>query len=333
MSAGPAGALERLAAHSASGFPHLLAARARTAAALEELRARIADVPRDADASIVMLGSWGRRELTGPSDNDWLLLVDGALRADVRGIDALRTVFRAAGREPGAQGVFGTVAFVPTLTGEIGLEGDLNRNLTQRMLLMLESVPVAGDDVHERAWERILDGYLSDAPKGFRPPRFFLNDLVRYWRTIAVDYVGKERQGGEGWALRNAKLRTSRKALFASGLLPLLLCHEQPRATLRPFLAEQLRAPATDRIAWAFLHLGAADEGARALEAYDRWLGMLEREDVRRELATLPREEAGESALFRDVRRLARQLEAGLLSLLFESSRDLAVTVRDYVVF
>ncbi len=329
----PAGALERLAAQRAEGFPHLLAARVRTAQRLEEMRARVAPIALPDDASIVLFGSWGRGELTEHSDDDWLLLVDGPVREGVHGpvVEALRELLGAEDRKPGTQGVFGAAASAQVLADRIGLDEDTNRSLTRRMLLLLESVPIAGDAVYTRCWELVLDTYLDDSTKDYRPPRFLLNDLVRYWRTICVDFVGKQREDEEKWGLRNAKLRTGRKVLFAAGLLPILLCDRHRRGEMREFLVEQLRAPATDRLAAAFESYDLADSGGRALDAYDRWIGMVDDEQTRAELARLRRDNVDGSAAFAQVRRAGNDLEAGLLALLFET--PLVVLIREYGVF
>ncbi|HET6509361.1 MAG TPA: nucleotidyltransferase domain-containing protein [Baekduia sp.] len=346
---GAASALQRLAAHGGDGFPHLIAARERTDAGLAALRARFAAARAiggeaalpagawaggalPADAAVVLFGSWGRGELTQGSDDDWLLLVDGPPRD---GLDAaVAAVAGVLGGEragPGPQGSFGTAAFGRDLVEHIGLEDDDNRNLTQRMLLMLESVPVVGDDVHRAVWQQILDRYLSESRTDRRPPRFFLNDVMRYWRTIAVDFAGKHRETDAKWGLRNAKLRTSRKMLFAGGLVPILRCHALKHADAAAFLARQLALPATDRVADAFLAAGQHDAGVRCLGAYDRWTGMLGDPAVRDELSALDRETASASPTFREVRRLAAELQNGLLALLFET--PLAPAFREYAIF
>src|SRR5215213_6927548 len=320
----PSGALERLGGE----LPNLLAARARTREAVAERRAALAALERDPAASVVLFGSWGREELTRRSDDDWAVLVEGAERPGVApGLEALAAALGGAGRS----GVFGGRIFCDDLLSRIGLDADSNANLTRRMLLMLESKPVAGEDVHRRCWERVLDGYLEDADRPFRPPRFFLNDLIRYWRTICVDFVGKEREGDEKWGIRNAKLRTSRKVLFAAGLVPLLQTHRFARDERRAYLAAQLAAPATDRLAAAFLDLGARDAGVRALSAYDRWLGVLDDPERRGELESLTKDTAHESAVFRDVRRHATELHRGLLVLLFDT--PLLPHVREHGIF
>jgi predicted nucleotidyltransferase len=321
--------LERLAARSGGGFPHLLAARERTARELSSARARLGALAIDDDAAVVLFGSWGRQELTPGSDDDWLVLVVGDRR------DAIRPASEAVGdvlvREPGRQAVFGEVAFAAELAGRIGLDEDTNRNLTRRMLLLLESVAVAGEPAWRASREHILDGYLRGDVKDHRPPRFFLNDVIRYWRTITVDFVGKERAGGgEKGALRNLKLRLNRKVLFAGGLLPLLLCHRLRAEQIAPELRRQLDQPATDRLAEVFLEFDP-DAGVRALAAYDRWLGMLADDAVRAELAALTREQGDTNRAFRQARRYADELQNGLLAVLFEG--PLLPLVREYGIF
>jgi hypothetical protein len=318
------GSLEQL-----GDFPNLIAARDRTERRLAELRDQLSGFDRDDDAAVVMLGSWGRRELTSQSDDDFLVLVNGAERPEVRPrSEELAGVLGVSGQT----GTFGAAAFCENLVGRIGLDQDDNANLTRRMLLMLESVPVVGAEAYRECWERVLDAYLVDSIRDRHPPRFFLNDLIRYWRTICVDFVGKERGEPEKWGLRTAKLRTGRKLLYASGLLPSLLCGELQRSEMRAFLIEQFAAPPTDRVAFAFLQAGATDAGLRTLRAYDRWVGMLDDDAVREELGRLTREETGDSDVFQEVRRLAMDVEQGLLALLFDTVPLRGLT-REYAIF
>jgi hypothetical protein len=178
----------------------------------------------------------------------------------------------------------------------------------------------------------VLGRYLDEYIKPFRPPRFLLNDTVRYRRTICVDFAGKEREAPVKWGIRNAKLRTSRKVLFAGGLLPVLECSRFDQDGIPGFLNQQFSMPPTDRIAHAFLENDAIDAGARALGAYDEFLGLLDDEGFRRELTELTRARADESHAFRATRRIGQDLEAGLLALLFETD-FLPQVVRDYAIF
>jgi UTP:GlnB (protein PII) uridylyltransferase len=79
-----AGGLTRLSAATGAEFPALVAARERTERKLEERRRALGDVERDEDLAVVLMGSWGRLEVTGGSDNDFMCLVDGHPRTGTR---------------------------------------------------------------------------------------------------------------------------------------------------------------------------------------------------------------------------------------------------------
>ncbi|MEJ7570250.1 MAG: DUF294 nucleotidyltransferase-like domain-containing protein, partial [Gaiellaceae bacterium] len=197
MTESPAGALERLAEATGASFPHLFAARDRTEDTLRDRRQKLSELEIDRDASVVLMGSWGRRELTGESDDDYMVILNGRERTDPRPrLDAVRGVVGGGERKPGAEGTFDDHVYSRHLAERIGLDRDDNRNLTRRMLLVLESLPAVGEDAYREARSAVLDGYLDVSVRDFRPPRFFLNDTIRYWRTICVDFVGKERERG-----------------------------------------------------------------------------------------------------------------------------------------
>jgi hypothetical protein len=328
--------LERLVAIAGHEVPVLTAARKMTARRLEQRRELFADLPRDDDTAVVLLGSWGRHEVTSGSDDDYMVLVEGSRREGVRPaveeVAERLAVDPSGSRTPGRDNLFGELVFSGDLIDNVGLDRDTNSNLTRRSLLMLESEWLAGAEIHADARREVIASYLSDTIKDFRPPRFFLNDLIRYWRTIGVDFVAKDRtRRGQGWGLRNAKLRTSRKLLFASGLLPLLRCHEQRRADMLDFLVAQFSLPPADRLADAFLRYHALEHGVAVLVAYDQFLGLLDDPAVRHELNAVSNgQQAAMSEHFETVARLGIAIDAGILGLLFGPA--LARWTRDFAV-
>lgn len=327
----PAGALAALAAAGGVDFPNLFRARSFTDAELRKRAASLSSVDR---VAIVLFGSWGRSELTPESDDDWAVLTESADADASEALEAAGRVLGTAEREPGKQQQFGAAISVEDLVGNIGLDADTNANLTRRMLLLLESRPVVGEDVHARCFASVLDAYLGHGVRDYQPPRFLLNDLVRYWRTMCVDFEGKRREAGGDdtkYASRNAKLRTSRKLLFAAGLLPVLLCHMKESREMPAFLTRQLASPPTDRLAAAFLQQNAVPEGVRALGAYDRWIGMSAREDVRSELASLREATRDDSPVWAEIRWIGDELQRGLLALLYETG--LSPLTRQYGLF
>jgi hypothetical protein len=323
--------LKDLAEKAGRDFPHLFDARERTATGLAKKRASLQPLRHSPEASIVLTGSWGRAEVTSGSDDDFMVLLHGA-----EGSEVLPTIDEVSGvlkHSPGKDGPFASPVFSQKLVHQIGLDGDDNKNLTRRLLFLLESIPVTGEKVYGTVRDEILDRYLDESVKPYRPPRFLLNDVVRYWRTICVDFAAKEWKGPEKWGIRNAKLRTSRKILFAGGLLPVLECSRFDVVPMRAYLEEERGRPPTDRIARAFIENDASDEGARTLGAYDEFVGRMHQSDFREELERVTRDTAKASAAFSEAERIGKELQAGLLALLHEASPHLAKVVRDYAIF
>ncbi|MFI5380588.1 MAG: hypothetical protein ACHRHE_14925 [Tepidisphaerales bacterium] len=354
--------VHKLAREVGATWPGYELAVKRTVAAEQRLHEVLlsADVrgrPLGADASLVLFGSFARREMLDGSDYDWALLLDGVVDNDhaVLGRRIEAALVRGKLKSPGSSGTFGNLVFSHDLVHRIGGGADSNANLTRRMLMLLESRPFSlspadsADPVWENVLGNILQRYFEEdvhfAPSGRRTvPRFLLNDLTRYWRTVAVDYAAKHReQGGKKWAVRNAKLRFSRKLLFASGLAFCLSCqldppaanHENlfgmpPHPSADPFIARAkafARTPPLEYLA-AFVDAFVLASPKRAMVvnrifgSYDWWLGTMGDESTRTGLEALDHGNAGADAVFQEIRTKGTEFARGLELLFFNRNRD-----------
>jgi hypothetical protein len=344
--------LSRLEEKTGRTWPNVDAALSLTGATW----ARLAEILRDqepSDTSVVVFGSLARGEYTPGSDVDWTLLIDGQADDDhyARARHIGQLLERSGFKEPGPTGVFGNMAFSHPILHQIGGQDDTNRNTTQRLLLLLESRAIGRSEAHERVLRLVLSRYVEDdrgllyGSKRHVIPRFLMNDIVRYWRTMAVDFVSKQRERSGGWALRNAKLRMSRKLIFVSGMLTCFAfelfggdrswASERKVPELVRFLRERLERTPLENLAEALLRPSIKPETVQMiLDAYDAFVGILADDDKRLHLKNLSFDDLGSDPLFRgDINKLSGAFQQGLNHLFFEEDPAIAALVKLYGVF
>src|ERR1700675_4263167 len=326
----------------------------------EELdRLLSASIPKYAseDTSLVVFGSLARQEWTSGSDLDWTYLVDGGANSDHLRIsqEIRRTLEAGIGKfkPPGQTETFGNLAFSHDLIHQIGGQDDTNKNMTRRVLLLLESVPIGKrSESHERVVRGVINRYLeednhrltADGTR-FRVPRFLLNDVVRFWRTMAVDFANKQRdRGGSGWGLRNAKLRMSRKLIFASGLLVCFSANldqelqnkistdnnSDIKLPLVQHIRDSLRLTPLETLARSIERYGVPQSiGEELFGSYEEFLEIIDNETSRDKLEKLRASDSRTDNTFKRIRKISEIFEHALNNIFFEN-KLIAPLTREY---
>lgn len=208
---------------------------------------------------IYVTGSYGRLEAHEQSDLDLFFLHDGTRAAN--GIPRLDKALLDAGLIGAAaklgfppfsnDGEYLNVHYLGDLLAEMGGREDDSQNyFTARMLLLLESRPVFNGGEYKRATEAVVRSYcrdIYDSDKDFRNAVFLLNDILRYWRTMCVNYEYRRNERRPDIVrrnkdrLRNLKLKFSRMMLCFSAVL--LLAREGQKPTPEELLRIVRQSP------------------------------------------------------------------------------------------
>jgi predicted nucleotidyltransferase len=352
----PASELERLRETLGMTFDNVEGARRDAIEFRRKLESELSGMVSE-DATVVAFGSLAREEFTSDSDVDWTLLIDGI--ANPKHLDLAHQIRellnRLGARQPGPEGIFGNMAFSHDIIHQIGGEDDTNSNTTRRILLTLESRPLGRRDAYDRVLNHVLSRYIAEDARflqesaRFHVPRFLLNDIARYWRTMAVDFAYKRRTRlQDGAAIRNIKLRMSRKLIFASGLLAcfsghLLLSASELSAVMRVpnasyefvrHLRKVLSQTPLEIIAAVinrFDHLQGV--GIRLFSAYDAFLGVLRDGAQRNHLNNLEPGSVDRDELYQRLRTGSHNFRDAILDLFFDEGTGLAQLTRTYGVF
>ena len=348
-------ALETLEERLGTRWNAIRAARARTDAVVDQLAAALADL-HDVNCSVIVTGSLGRAEATEGSDADWVLLVDGQSDPEhailARKIE--NRIREIVPKEVGPTGTFGNIVASHELVHYIAGTRDSNENLTRRILLLAESRALANPLVRERVIRNILARYvLHDRPvqskSGRRQtiPHFLLNDVVRYWRTVASDYASKMwERSRQGWGIRNVKLRFSRKLLFIWGLLAafsgeLFAPPELQRVEnddqyflmLADLIRRQTDVPPLELLARVVLDTGDFSIAREIFSSYDEFLTVLANPDARAKLEAVRFEDALNDPSYAALRDASQSFRQGVTRLFFDAHPRLPRLIRDFGVF
>lgn len=164
---------------------------------------------------------------------------------------------------------------------------DQGNYFTARMLMLLEGQPLLHETEFRRQQHHLISNYFRDGKgrEDFKP-LFLLNDILRYWRTLCLNYEQTRDDSARPWRKKNVNLKFSRMMTVFGTVLPLIrletgsLAPDSPVWEMRPL----------DRLAFGLDSLGDTallDEWKDVLDGYEEFLAWKETEDMEHHLGDL----------------------------------------------
>jgi hypothetical protein len=195
-------------------------------------------------ACVFATGSFGRMEAGPKSDLDLFIVVDTMVikkddkpetinQLDGIGEITLKYLLIKAVQDCGIESFDGGGKYLQThdiadFTNKLGTrDDDYCNTLTGRLLLILESRLLLGQSVYDKLLDNVIDAYFKDFENNSENfvPAFLVNDILRMWRTFAVNYENFRKKGGVKYKIKNLKLKYSRMITCYSAIIYLLSEH------------------------------------------------------------------------------------------------------------
>lgn len=302
-------------------------ARQHSDGKLQGLRDALATVvPKGAMA--VTFGSYARREASTESDIDYIVIANEGGGQELEHMGAIeKKVGEIVPIEPSEDGAFAKLVLRSDMLKNLGGQNDTNQTLTRRLLLLLEGEWLTDSSEFQTFRQELLTIYVRATRRDHQLALFLLNDIIRYWRTMTVDYMYKTTEGQKPWAIRNIKLTFSRKLLYASGVFSVGMTADRSEEAKVDILEHLFSLPVIDRM----IDICGASRAEKVLESYDMFLENLEKPKVRDELKVIKSGDHG-NIIFRKLKNEGHHFTRSLMSL-FEETFHSTHPIRRAVMF
>ena len=196
---------------------------------VKDLRNELKDISKDFENnfSIILMGSFGRFESSSLSDLDYCIVYEN----DINSPEERSNIREFVNSEFNEILNIKNSCFLEKSFNEILLNiggfNDRSKDFTTRILILLESIPLNNDNLYDKLVNELCRIYLEEYLREQKYPLFLTNEIIRFWRTMCIDYRWKKVETQKSWGDRNIKLRFSRKLLCYSSILLLILLNKK----------------------------------------------------------------------------------------------------------
>lgn len=312
-----------------SDYEKLKEASEYTHEKIEKIRARLESELSESSyapfITIIATGSYGRGEASPESDLDLYTIfskdesADEVIKSELETIEKI--IVEEVPNSAGDSGTFGANAVISfgEMQKNIGGQYDTNESLTRRMLFLLEGTWLFGESNFYEHQEKLLSKYIKSSDPENKISKFLLNDIIRYYRTLATDFEFKISERNKEWGLRSIKLRFSRKLLYFGGIIVVAETSNMGHEDKLESVVELFSLPILERIEKISIDNDVKDEARKIFAIYETFIGKISDEKTRTQLQLVDKNQRHESKEFSDLRELGKEFSIQLANWLVKT--------------
>jgi len=175
---------------------------------------------------IYVTGSYGRLEASPYSDLDLFFIHQGSslsnrvprIQKTLLDADLIRLARELSFPDFSRDGEYLAVHYIDDMREKLGSpEDDFNNFFTARLLLLLESRSIYNEAVYRDLLGNVVSSYYRDYhdhETTFRPV-FLINDIIRFWRTLCLNYEHRRNRPSADKAEKNKNHLINLKLKFS----------------------------------------------------------------------------------------------------------------------